>query len=451
MARLLEILTQGGLVTPSQARDAANLQVIYGDRIGTNLLASGALRETALARALGAVHRVPYAAGKDADSRPAFTRGIHRNVALAFHAVPARVDDERALVFMCDPHDANARAQLAAQLRRFIEPVIVCEARMRWLLHKFYMAPKPSRLVTLDDDERGRRRRIRPRAETRPPSVYATGDETTLPMGRPAPPRTASSSGAPLSSSGAPLSSSGAPLSSWPSFLGPPPSVAGSTEGFVFDDPTSPMILPPAPATWPSFLGPEPRDAFAEDEVDELLLVELEPVDEAPLITGVLVEPPRDTSPLSFDEAKALLAGAEDRDEIALIVLRSCRSLFSRAVLLTVQGRTAVGWDGVGDGVDAVKEIRLPLSSPSIFKLAHDSKAHFLGPLPKEKVNILFLKLTGAQIPKSALVVPVVVRGSVVNLLYCDNGKGQEVATDIGDMLVVAQHINRSYEHLLAR
>jgi hypothetical protein len=43
------------------------------------------------------------------------------------------------------------------------------------------------------------------------------------------------------------------------------------------------------------------------------------------------------------------------------------------------------------------------------------------------------------------------VRGKVVNLLYCDNGAGKQVTTDIGDLLVTAQHINRSYEQLLKR
>ena len=60
-------------------------------------------------------------------------------------------------------------------------------------------------------------------------------------------------------------------------------------------------------------------------------------------------------------------------------------------------------------------------------------------------------QLTGAQIPRSVVVVPIVARGKVVNLLYADNGSKQEATTDIGELLILAQHINRSYEALLQK
>jgi hypothetical protein len=415
MAQLAQLLVGAGALRESQAEEARQMQIVYGDRIGTNLLARGFLKEAVLAQALGALHGVPYAAGKLADSLPQFTRGLHREAAMILKAVPARVDEDSAFVFVTDPRDPRVLAHLEQMLRKRVQPVVVCEARMWTLLHKFYLAPKAPRALQLDGDDTTTRHKIRPRAETRPISAYSSEGEAVL------------------------------------------------------DDPTMPMWIPPAVsaelAAWsqsiPSATGAPAAPGMSAQvfKVDaHAKMEELAPVEELPpLIEGTLLaaksDEARDTSPLTFAQAQQMLATARDRDEIALIVLRSCLSLFQRVVLLTVEDDLALGWDAVGtDMADIdVATIRLPLDMPSIFKLARDSRAHFLGPLPKEKINILFLKLTGGAIPKSALVVPVLVRGDVVNLLYCDNGKGQQVTTDIADMLLIAQHINRSYEALLRR
>ena len=100
---------------------------------------------------------------------------------------------------------------------------------------------------------------------------------------------------------------------------------------------------------------------------------------------------------------------------------------------------------------EAVERVILPLQQPSIFRLAFEARAHYLGPVPKQPVNYLFLKLLGGKVPRSAFVIPVVVRGKVVNLLYCDNGGGQDATLDVGELLILAQHINRSYEALLKK
>lgn len=408
MSKLVELLVQGGVLSAEHAHEARQQQVLFGDRIGTSLLAAKLVRETTLAQALGALHGVPCAAGDDANSRAAFTRAIHRTVATALRVVPARVDDSTAWVFMTDPHDTNARAQVGEILGRLVRPVVVCEARMWWLLHKFYMARPGHRRLHLDGDEGPARRRIPKRSESRPTSLF--------------------SQDASVEDASAELA---LPPTSFPHFL----------MGLFSQPQPQPQGQPP----------------LQEQSPFEELLVELAPADEdQAIVQGTLIDE-RDKSPLTFAEARTLLAAADDRNAIALIVVRSCLSVFKRAVLFTVHRDSAIGWEAVGldaaageDDVD-VKSINLPLRElPSIFKLARDSRAHFLGPLPRETMNILFLKLTGKQIPKSALVVPILVRGQVVNLLYCDNGHGAQVTTDIGDVLVTAQHIARSYEALIA-
>ena len=58
------------------------------------------------------------------------------------------------------------------------------------------------------------------------------------------------------------------------------------------------------------------------------------------------------------------------------------------------------------------------------------------------------MRATGKQVPLSAFLLPVLVRGRVVNILYCDNGHKAHCPSDISDLLILSQRITRSYETL---
>jgi hypothetical protein len=204
------------------------------------------------------------------------------------------------------------------------------------------------------------------------------------------------------------------------------------------------------------------RPVFAEADVSFDELIEETLVEEAAiLVLGELVEGvaevEEETSPLKFDEARAALGGVEDRNAIARIVLRYAMSRVKRALLLTVQGpkgaEEALGWDALGQGIHPglVHDICLGLQDASALKLAKENRAHVLGPLSKTTTNDELVALLGGAAPKSAFVMPIVARGRVVNLLYLDNGPGRFMEPDIGELLILCQHINKSYDKLLSR
>jgi hypothetical protein len=161
----------------------------------------------------------------------------------------------------------------------------------------------------------------------------------------------------------------------------------------------------------------------------------------------------RDESPLAFDEALRLLQGVSDRDAIAHIVLRASRSKAARALLMTVQGGVALGWDGLGEGMSghASRGVAVPLAAASAFQLVVRTRSHFMGPLQKTPSNIRFLAATGKQIPLSSLLFPILFRGRVSHLLYLDNGHKQQAPTDVGEMLILSQRIAQSVEALVER
>jgi hypothetical protein len=180
---------------------------------------------------------------------------------------------------------------------------------------------------------------------------------------------------------------------------------------------------------------PEPDEIPVLDEAD-MEIVEEEVIE---LVDEVAPEP--EESPLTFQEATQLLKGVDDRNAVARTVLRFAASVFKRCLLFTTHQQVIIGWDAVGGNIDPARfrSLAIPLNTPSVFQLVVNSRAHFLGGLQKTKINIGFLKAMGKQVPLSAVVVPILVRERVVNLLYCDNGHRAHAASDIGELLILAQ------------
>jgi hypothetical protein len=163
--------------------------------------------------------------------------------------------------------------------------------------------------------------------------------------------------------------------------------------------------------------------------------------------------PRRDESPLEFKQALKALEGVSDRDSIAHIVLRASRSKAARALLLQVQGGVALGWDGLGEGLEggAATQVALPLRVESAFSLVAKTRSHYMGPLQKTQANIRFLATLGKKVPLSSLIFPILHRGRVSHMLYLDNGHKQQAPTDVGEMLILSQRISQTVEALVER
>jgi hypothetical protein len=99
-----------------------------------------------------------------------------------------------------------------------------------------------------------------------------------------------------------------------------------------------------------------------------------------------------------------------------------------------------------------VRAIQLALDTPGIVDTVVRTRAHFLGPIPKTEANIRLLKALGGGVPGNAFVVPILALERVVNVFYADNGKGGLVDSGgVGELLILATRIAKSYDALLAR
>ncbi len=419
--RLGEILVSDGACALDDVRDALKNQVIFGGRLGTNLLELGALTEESLARALGRQHAMPCLYG-ELQLDPAATALLEPEIADRCEAIPYVLADRKLALLVVDPRNLAALDEVAFATGKQVHPIVVPEARAWVLLRSTYGIDRHLRGIDVDFGD------LRQESET---------SSTRSPAAVPA--------------------RSGGDLIGEREFdalyrgAAPPSEAATSPDdvielGEIVEPEPSPRDLPERAATSPALpsIAAEVIAALAQGPSRP------PPARLAPVPAREEPEP----SPLGFDEALRSLEGVGERDAIARTVLRYARSRFARAILLTVHGGSAQGWAGLGEklGRSAVGRIHFDLGTPGIVETVVRTRAHFLGPIPKTEANVRLLKLLGGGVPGNALVVPILTAGRVVNVFYADAGRGGLVdPTGVGELLILATRIANSYEALIAR
>jgi hypothetical protein len=420
-----ELLIREGHLTQEGLEEALDWQVLYGGRLGTNLLELRLVEEKRLAEALGRQLGCETAWG-DLELPPEMIGIIPNHVADRQEMMPWKLE-KRRLKVLCTGHACI--------------PVVAPEFRVFNLLRAHYKATRQMRALdfgVVPEEGRRRRKPKQEKAEVAAPAPELIDEAefnniyNKVLAGRGAAPKDM-----PLADWAPPLEEPSAP-----------PSMTRAT-------PTAPKAPPPPEVeTLESLpddailgeLPPEAIDAAAGPPSAPLKAVHWEETPTQP-------PPARDESPLAFDQALRLLEGVIDRDSVAHIVLRASRSKAARALLMTVQGGVALGWDGIGPGLGgaAARAVAVPLTAQSAFQLVVKTRSHFMGPLQKTPSNIRFLAATGKQIPSSSLLFPILYRGHVSHLLYLDNGHRQQAPTDVGEMLILMQRITQSVEALVER
>jgi hypothetical protein len=195
--------------------------------------------------------------------------------------------------------------------------------------------------------------------------------------------------------------------------------------------------------------------AQGRDDDEEVTIEGVEIVPSPPSVPSPRVSvpgpPPPPLQPLSFAEAQGAIAKSADREDVARNVLRFAVSKFRRALILSVQGEILTGWHGAGMGVNekAVRRIGVSLRENSSFKLVKDTKSHYVGPMKGGPGTAMFYKLLKGGVPKSVVMMPLLVRSKLVHIVYVDQGSNQMTPPDIGELLILAQGVGRAYEAMI--
>lgn len=144
--------------------------------------------------------------------------------------------------------------------------------------------------------------------------------------------------------------------------------------------------------------------------------------------------PPRPDAAVSLEDVIHRLSVAENRDQVADILIDFMLPRFGCALVFLVRGTTAHVWRGFAPGVEAraIETIAFPLSMPSMFRLAKEREATFRGPPPAEGVYLhtQIWKYLHSEPPADVVVVPVMIGQRVICMVYAHATDASKLPND---------------------
>lgn len=152
MARLGELLISARLIEPEKVEQALRAQVVWGGRLGTNLIELGCIDLDGLSRALGRRHGLPAALARHFDKADiALQRELSPDIARMYSVVPLlKISGSRIAVVTLDPLPEDAIAALADVY--FCRPAdivvsVAAEMRVRYHLERVYGIQRHTRFL----------------------------------------------------------------------------------------------------------------------------------------------------------------------------------------------------------------------------------------------------------------------------------------------------------------
>jgi hypothetical protein len=149
--KLGTLLLRNAAIGLSQLEGALRNQVLYGGRLGTNLVELGFIDLELLSGYLAELTGIPIATPTLLDGAdPALLRKLGSDDAHRLRAIPlGKLDEEGGAiaVAMVEPSDRAALLQLTARLGGTIKPYVVPELRALYYLEKLFGLPRRARFI----------------------------------------------------------------------------------------------------------------------------------------------------------------------------------------------------------------------------------------------------------------------------------------------------------------
>ena len=162
---------------------------------------------------------------------------------------------------------------------------------------------------------------------------------------------------------------------------------------------------------------------------------------------------PAPKEPVDLQTAASRIDSAASRDEVMDAMLAISHTFFRRVIFFIVREPWVLGWHGVGEGMDhnLAVSLRIPLDQPSVFRSVGRDKTVFIGRLNGDEESERFAKAVNKRANTNAALLPITVKGRVVNLIYGDNGATGNVKASLGDLMILLQKVPRAYLRIIRR
>lgn len=455
MARLGELLVAAGLLTTEQIEQALRAQVMWGARLGTNLVELHFIDLDDLSGMLARQHNLPAALGRHFEKGDAELQNqLAPELAEMFSCLPlCRVGARKDIVIASSsPLPPKALAKIAASLGvdpSTLIPSIAAELRIRYQLERAYKIQRSSRFM------RSPGKTVPPFPEflieeasqdsepdillsTGAPAAIETTTETTIPIDvsdlilepppEPAPtlkqskPRSKAKSKEPAKPAAAPVPPPVEPAIASAALLATLDELAADSE---------PSGVP-TPVTEDNSSGRERRkyirtiaDSTEEEKAGALGRIAIRRV-------AVVVSPAPVTEGNTLGEATRAIRRAGDRDKVAELCIdtlfrfaQSCEA----ATLLVVRGQVATSWKGFCRSGAPQPEIAVPLDQASLVPRATRENQTMRAPaIELSPIDQLLLVSLGAQ-SGDLVVVPVSIAGQVMCAIAMVTESNAQTAT----------------------
>jgi len=155
MKRLGEILIENGIVTKKQLEEAVESQVIFGGKIGTNLVELGYISVNSLAVFLSLQHGVqlpPYSQIENIP--PDILSLIPKEMVKKYRVIPFKKENKTLHLIMEEPENLEVIDEIAFSTGLKIKPYILPEILIKYLLERYYGIKRETRYILLTKRER---------------------------------------------------------------------------------------------------------------------------------------------------------------------------------------------------------------------------------------------------------------------------------------------------------
>jgi len=155
--RIGEMLLEAGILTRQQLEEALNAQLIYGGKLGTNLVEHGFVTEEFLTSFLSKQCNMPAAEPKDLEDIPTeVVETLSRELADKHKVVPFRRDKRRLDLALVDPTNVKAMDDVAFKSGLLVRPYVAPEVLIHRALERYYQIVPPRRYIQVHSDAGGK-------------------------------------------------------------------------------------------------------------------------------------------------------------------------------------------------------------------------------------------------------------------------------------------------------
>lgn len=147
-----QLLIENGFINEKTLGEALQRQVIFGGRLGTNLLEMGAVSEEALMKLLALQYNIPHAEASHFEKIPQkVLDSVPKELIDKYRIVPLALEGHRIILAMTDPHKLDIVDEVAFETDMVIQPVVASEVRIVEALERYYGIRREARYIAVSE------------------------------------------------------------------------------------------------------------------------------------------------------------------------------------------------------------------------------------------------------------------------------------------------------------